>query len=221
MKRLVPVIWCSSLVVAYVAGYGAGPIGRAAGQTAAARGATQTATAAQAVGGALPPGDYSRIQLAPDGGDPTLFSGASLRRAHTESQARASRGQVVTNQRDLMTPFVTRTHSYVLVHRSQPQDAGQPPSAEQHEGVSDIYFVVGGGGTVTVGGEIESKRISRPGEYLGPIRGGKAFKLQTGDILNIPPNTPHATVADAGGMTYVLMKVNIGLYPWSLINGTP
>jgi hypothetical protein len=32
---------------------------------------------------------------------------------------------------------------------------------------------------------------------------------------------PHATVPDSGGMTYVLMKVNVGLYPWSLINGTP
>ena len=27
--------------------------------------------------------------------------------------------------------------------------------------------------------------------------------------------------SDMGGMTYVLMKVNVGLYPWSLINGTP
>ena len=30
-----------------------------------------------------------------------------------------------------------------------------------------------------------------------------------------------ATMADAGGMTYVLMKINVGLYPWSLVNGTP
>jgi len=30
---------------------------------------------------------------------------------------------------------------------------------------------------------------------------------------------PHTTVADAGGMAYLLMKVNVWLYPWSLING--
>jgi mannose-6-phosphate isomerase-like protein (cupin superfamily) len=220
MKRLVPVIWCASLVVAYLAGYGAGPLGRAAGQAAA--GGAQTAGAAQApaAGGALPPGDYSRMQPAPDMGEPTLFSGASLRRAHTELQTRA-RGGIVANPRDLMPPFISRTHSYTLVHRSQLQGAGQTPSAEQHEGVSDVYFVVGGGGTVSVGGVIEIWRFSRAGEYLGPFKGGKAFKLQAGDILNIPANTPHATVPDAGGMTYVLMKVNIGLYPWSLINGTP
>ena len=52
---------------------------------------------------------------------------------------------------------------------------------------------------------------------MGPIKGGTPFKLQAGDILNIPPNMPHATMPDTGGMTYVLMKVNVGLYPWSLI----
>jgi len=79
-----------------------------------------------------------------------------------------------------------------------------------------------GSGTVTVGGTIDNRRVARPGEYGGTIRGGKAFKVKTGDLLNIPANQPHATVADGpDGMTYVLMKVNVGLYPWSLINGTP
>lgn len=212
MKRLVSVLWCVSLVIAYLAGYGAGPFGRAAGQTA--RGQTP------APAGALPPGDYSKIQLAADQGEPFMYSGVSLLAAHKQMQSRASGGQVASNQRDLMTPRVTRTHSFVMVHRSQPA-ATQAPSAEQHEGVTDIYFVVGGSGTVTVGGEIENRRVSRPGEFLGSIKGGTPFKLQAGDILNIPPNMAHATIADAGGMTYVLMKVNIGIYPWSLINGTP
>ena len=161
------------------------------------------------------------MQLSPDQGEPTLFSGAALRKAHTELQARAAKGGTVSNPRDLMTPMVTRTHSYILLHRPESRNTGQAPNAEQHEGVTDVYFVVAGSGTVTVGGSIDNKRIGRQGEFTGPIAGGKPFKLQAGDILNIPPNTPHATVPDAGGMTYVLMKVNIGLYPWSLINGTP
>jgi mannose-6-phosphate isomerase-like protein (cupin superfamily) len=214
MKRVVSVLWCVSLVIAYLAGYGTGPAGRAAGQ--AARGQTPPPPA-----GALPPGDYSRISLSPDQGEPFMYSGASLLAAHKQMQTRAAGGQVAANQRDLMTPRVTRTHSFVMVHRSHPQTAAQAPSAEQHEGVTDIYFIVGGSGTVTVGGEIENRRISRPGEFQGPIKGGTPFKLQAGDILNIPPNMPHATIADAGGMTYVLMKVNVGMYPWSLINGTP
>src|SRR5204862_7981668 len=135
MKRLVSVAWCVSLVLAYLAGYGAGPAGTAAGQ--AARGAAQPAGATQTPppAGALPPGDYSKISLSPDQGEPFMYSGAALRSAHVMMQSRASGGQVASNQRDLMTPRVTRTHSFVMVHRSQPQTAAQAPSAEQHEGV--------------------------------------------------------------------------------------
>jgi mannose-6-phosphate isomerase-like protein (cupin superfamily) len=205
------------MIVAFSVGYAIGPVrSAAAGQTIARAGQLQGPA------GSLPPGDYSRMQLAPDQGEPTQFLGADLRKAHAELQARAGRGgQALSNPRDLMKPLVTRTHSFILMHRPELRNVNQAPNAEQHEGATDVYFVVAGSGTVTVGGELESKRVSRPGEYTGPIKGGKPFKLQAGDILDIPANMPHATVPDAGGMTYVLMKVNVGLYPWSLINGTP
>jgi len=222
MKRLMPIFWCVTLVLAFLVGYAAGPArSAAAGQTSAPASPPAGAGQPQALAGALPPGDYSKIQLAPDEGEPTLFSSEEMRKAHTELQARAARGQVVSNPRDLMKPMVTRTHSFILLHRPEARPGAAAPAAEQHEGVTDIYYIVAGGGTVTVGGEIENRRTARPGEYGGPIKGGKAFKLKAGDILDIPPNMPHATVPDAGGMTYVLMKVNVGLYPWSLINGTP
>jgi mannose-6-phosphate isomerase-like protein (cupin superfamily) len=215
MKRFVAIVWSGTLVVAYMAGSAIGPAGSAA-QTAAA-GAQQPAAPA----GALPPGEYSKIQLAPDQGQPTFFSGDALRKAHPALQARAKSGQAGVAPRDFMTPLVTRNYSYILLHRAAPPQTDQKPAAELHEGVTDVYYIVGGTGTVYVGGEIENRRTSRPGEYLGQIAGGKPFKLQAGDILTIPPNMAHGTVPDAGGMTYVLQKINVGLYPWSLINGTP
>jgi mannose-6-phosphate isomerase-like protein (cupin superfamily) len=218
MKRFVPAFWLGTIMLAFFLGYAIGPVRSAAVQN----GAAQAPAASQPAAGALPPGDYSKMQLSPDQGEPTLFSGADLRKAHTELQARAAKGgQALSNPRDLMKPLVTRTHSFILMHRPELRTATQSPNAEQHEGATDVYFVVAGSGTVTVGGEIGNKRIGRPGEYTGPISGGKPFKLQAGDILDIPANMPHATVPDASGMTYVLMKVNVGLYPWSLINGTP
>jgi len=220
MKRLMPGFWLGSTLVAFLFGYAIGPARSAAlqGAPAAQGGAAQTPPPA----GALPPGDYSRMQLAPDQGEPTLFASADLKKAHTELQARAAKGgQSLSNPRDLMKPMVTRTHSFILMHRPEIKTPTPNPNSEQHEGVTDIYIVMAGGGTVTVGGSIDNKRMSRPGEYTGPISGGKSFKLQAGDVLDIPPNMPHATVPDAGGMTYILMKVNVGLYPWSLINGTP
>jgi len=218
-KRLMPVVWLGTTMLAFLLGYAVGPARSAAIQSAAGGG--QAGSQQAPVAGALPPGDYSKIQLSPDQGEPTLFAGADLRKAHTELQARSQSGQALSNPRELMKPMVTRTHSFILMHRPEVRNRTQAPNAEQHEGVTDVYFVVAGSGTVTVGGTIDNKRIGRPGEYTGAIGGGKPFKLQAGDILDIPPNMPHATVPDAGGMTYVLMKVNVGLYPWSLINGTP
>jgi mannose-6-phosphate isomerase-like protein (cupin superfamily) len=174
------------------------------------------------LGGALPPGEYSKIPLTPDQGEPFQYLATDLLRYHAEMQDRAAKGKLgVVAPRDLMNNTVTRTHMYSIVHRAEYTATGQPSNAEQHEGVTDVYFVVAGSGTVIVGGTIEPKRIVRPGEYGGPIAGGKSFKLHAGDILNIPPNSPHATMADKGGMTYVLMKVNVGMYPWSLVNGVP
>jgi mannose-6-phosphate isomerase-like protein (cupin superfamily) len=197
-----------------MAGSAVGPGGSAAQTTA---GAQQPAPA-----GALPPGEHSKIQLAPDQGQPTHYAGEALRKAHAALQARAKSGQAGVAPRDLMTPLVTRNYSYIMVHRApNPAQANQKPAAELHEGVTDVYYVVGGSGTVYVGGEIENRRISRPGEYLGQMAAGQPFKLQAGDILTVPPNMAHGTVPDPGGMTYVLQKINVGLYPWSLVNGTP
>src|SRR4051794_1680742 len=207
MKRSMPFLWMGTIVLAFSVGYAIGPV-RSSAATQAAGGTQQPAAAGQppTLAGALPPGDYSRMQAAPDQGEPTQFSGDELRKAHTELQARAAKGgQALSNPRDLMKPLVTRTHSFILMHRPElkPSAASQGPNAEWHEGATDVYFVMAGSGTVTVGGELENRRTVRPGEYTGPIKGGKAFKLKTGDILDIPPNMAHATVPDAGGMTYV------------------
>src|SRR5262245_867728 len=214
MKPFVPVAWCATIILAYWVGAAGGPSASAAAQ---ARGAA----AQQApLAGALPPGDYSRIKLSPDQGEPVQIFGESLRKAHTELEDRAKRG-APSNAAEFMKPMVTRTHSYLLLHRTPGNNAPVVSSAEYHEGATDVYIVVAGSGTVTVGGEIDPIRIARPGELQGPIKGGKAFHLKAGDILNIPPSTAHATLPDPGGMTYVLQKINVGLYPWSLINGTP
>lgn len=236
MQRFMSTFWSVTVLAAFLAGYAIGPsrsTAAQAGQAGNIAAATTSASAASASAGApgapvpppagaLPPGDYSRLAIAPDQGEPMLLSGAQMRNAHAELQSRAAKsGGAISNPRDLMTPLVTRTHSFILMHRPQLKTATATPNAEQHEGAADVYFIVSGSGTVTVGGDIDGRRPSRPGEYVGPIKSGKPFKLTAGDILNIPANMPHATVPDAGGMTYVLMKVNVGLYPWSLINGTP
>jgi hypothetical protein len=50
------------------------------------------------------------------------------------------------------------------------------------------------------------------------IEQGKTYRLAVGDMIPIPPNTPAQFSSDtAGGLTYMVMKVNAMLYPWDLI----
>lgn len=101
---------------------------------------------------------------------------------------------------------------------------------EQHEGVSDFYVITGGGGKMVVDGVIENREYRRaggnsgtssfllPGEFAGqPIKGGKTYDVKPGDWLAIPPNDPHWQLpAPDEGMSYLLLKINVGLYPGSI-----
>jgi hypothetical protein len=102
---------------------------------------------------------------------------------------------------------------------------------EQHEGVSDFYVITGGGGRMVVDGVIENREYRRaaggntgntaillPGEFDGqPIRDGTTYEVKPGDWLAIPPNVPHWQLpAPNAGMSYLLLKVNVGIYPGSI-----
>jgi quercetin dioxygenase-like cupin family protein len=63
-----------------------------------------------------------------------------------------------------------------------------------------------------------SRFPGRPGEDRGTlIKNGRGLKVKAGDVINMPPNTPHQSIPDAKGFSYMLIKVNVGQYPWALI----
>jgi len=115
------------------------------------------------------------------------------------------------------------------LHREQPvQSLTKVNSvwddAEQHAGAYDFYVITGGTGEMIVGGKIANRQNLTdkdgviPGEYRGqPVVGAQTFKVKAGDCLLIPPDTPHQPKPDAGGFSYVIMKINVGVYPWSLV----
>src|SRR5262249_60744891 len=85
MNRFASIALAGALVLGYLAGYATSPRSIVAGQAA------QSPPPA----GALPPGDYSRMQLAPDQGEPIAWSVDDMKKAHTELVAR-SRGRQAT-----------------------------------------------------------------------------------------------------------------------------
>jgi mannose-6-phosphate isomerase-like protein (cupin superfamily) len=80
--------------------------------------------------------------------------------------------------------------------------------AEMHEEWADVYMIISGSGAVEVGGDLENAKTTAPGELRGgSIRNGKIQKVSAGDLLHIPPKTPHRVLEPDGQITYIVFKV--------------
>ena len=86
-----------------------------------------------------------------------------------------------------------------VVHRAKTKDVG---NAVEHSQITEVYHVISGNGTLVTGGTIENAK-DRPADneavriLTGPsmegtrIVGGVSRKIGPGDVIVIPPNTPH------------------------------
>ena len=92
---------------------------------------------------------------------------------------------------------------FLLAHR---QGDGQ---AEWHETEADVFVVQSGSATLLVGGTLTGAQDTAPHEKRGgTIQGGTRQKLSVGDIVHIPPRTPHQLLLDgAKSFTYFVVKV--------------
>lgn len=63
---------------------------------------------------------------------------------------------------------------------------------EIHEHETDVVYVIEGTATLVTGGKALDTKVVAPGEIRGTdLSGGEARKLARGDVVVIPPNTPH------------------------------
>src|SRR6185369_15388905 len=88
-----------------------------------------------------------------------------------------------------------------VVHRAKTagRDIG---GGIEHSQITEVYHVISGNGTFVTGGVIENPRespsdsavvkvLNGPSTGGGPIQNGVSRKLGPGDVVIIPPNTPH------------------------------
>jgi len=88
-----------------------------------------------------------------------------------------------------------------VVHRAKTSGQSTPGGIE-HAQITEVYHVIEGNGTLVTGGTLENPReIPADNEVVtvlnGPSTGGSGIqngmsrKLGPGDVVIIPPNTPH------------------------------
>jgi len=106
-----------------------------------------------------------------------------------------------------------------VVHRAR--TVGQPtPNGIEHSQITEIYHVIEGSGTLVTGGTLENQRpalpdsptvalLNGPSTNGGAIRNGVSRRIGPGDVVIIPPNTPHwfSEVA-SDQIVYLILRVD-------------
>ncbi|HEY3950313.1 AraC family ligand binding domain-containing protein [Phenylobacterium sp.] len=79
---------------------------------------------------------------------------------------------------------------------------------EVHDRLADELIVQAGQATELIGGSVAGNKQTAPGEWRGgKIAGARSYPLGPGDVLWIPPGTPHQTLVPKGGdIRYLAFK---------------
>jgi mannose-6-phosphate isomerase-like protein (cupin superfamily) len=86
-------------------------------------------------------------------------------------------------------------------------DKSRPSAqAEVHDASDDVYYVLEGTATLTLGGRLDAPREVEPGEWRSPrITGGQTFEIKKGDLIIVPRGTPHQRTGKDFSM--ILIKI--------------
>jgi mannose-6-phosphate isomerase-like protein (cupin superfamily) len=119
-----------------------------------------------------------------------------------------------------IVPIGTDYNVGVSVVRRATVDDRAPPDAIVHDRVTEVYHVVEGSGVIMTGGTLDDakplpadstivRRMVGPSSIGTRISGGDRRRVQPGDILVIPPGTPHGFVAiDGQRIVYTLVRID-------------
>jgi glc operon protein GlcG len=83
----------------------------------------------------------------------------------------------------------------------------EPGLVEVHENETDVVYVLEGSATFVTGGKVVEGKTIAPGEIRGKdVVGGETRTLAKGDVVVVPPNTPHWFKEVKGPFLYFVVK---------------
>jgi uncharacterized RmlC-like cupin family protein len=128
---------------------------------------------------------------------------------HWNARQFAAREVVLHNgvQNGLASEVLGSWGNHLLLKTRREGSSGQ---AEQHEKQADLIVVQSGHAAMIIGGKILNGIQTGPNERRGTaIEGGERRSLTAGDVLHIPPKTPHQVLLEPGQtLDYIVLKVD-------------
>ncbi|MCY3730262.1 MAG: AraC family ligand binding domain-containing protein [Rhodospirillaceae bacterium] len=114
---------------------------------------------------------------------------------------------------------VGKTNVQVALVRRGPLAEPRHQSVASHDLVTEVYYVLSGGGANLTGGDlIDSQRrppdnravqfLNGPGRNSSGVRDGATYELEAGDVLVIPAGTGHQFTRIDDHITYLMVRVD-------------
>lgn len=126
---------------------------------------------------------------------------ASSLAAHTTANIAAAK----KTEKGEVSEILTRYPGHYILLSSRSKSGG----AEFHGHYSDILIVLDGSGTELTGGTIVDPKQGANGEITGlRLEGATPHPLHKGDVIHLPPGTPHQAIV-APGKTLTLFVVKV------------
>ena len=106
-----------------------------------------------------------------------------------------------------------------VVHRAKTSGA-QAGGGIEHSQITEIYHVIEGNATLVTGGSMDNTSefpadhpvvavLNGPSTRGGPIQNGVSRKIGPGDVVIIPPNTPHwFSEISSDQIVYLVVRVD-------------
>ncbi len=101
-----------------------------------------------------------------------------------------------------------------VVHRAK---AANIEASLAHHRITEIYHIVSGSGTMVSGGTMENAKetadahtisVVGPSAAGGRILGGATRKVGAGDVIILPPDTPHGWTEVSEELVYLVVRMD-------------
>ena len=98
-----------------------------------------------------------------------------------------------------------------ILHRTGDHDSDGELRGMVHTQLSEVYYILSGGGTLLTGGEIANATEPSPDRVVGPTfggdsRNGRIRELSAGDIVVIPAGVLHGWMLIPDQVTYLSIR---------------
>lgn len=101
-----------------------------------------------------------------------------------------------------------------IVHRAK---AANIQASLEHHQITEIYHIISGSGTMVTGGSMENAKdtadpstlsVVGPSATGGKIAGGQSRKIGPGDVVIVPPDTPHGWSDVSDELIYLVVRMD-------------